>query len=89
MPCQCFQCTQPQWLGELQRLVVGADRDLVISLPCVGVSAPAQACRSLGLGVRGSEVADLERDLQPALRQIHCSGEPLLLGPSRGDIART
>ena len=78
MPCPCFHCTPPLWLLELQRLVTGADRELVLSLPCVGVSAPAQACKALGIPFRGSEVADLERELEPALKQIHCS-DPLLL----------
>ena len=86
--CRCLACDKPRWLNELASFVAGADSPLVLSVPCVGVSAPSQACQCLGFPIRGSEIADLEFASEPALRKIH-AGEQVLLGPQAGDISRT
>ena len=75
-PCRCLACEKPKWLQELACLVFGADRPTVLSIPCVGVSDPAQACRCYDFPCQGSEIADLEQDLRPAL----------LLGTSQGPV---
>ena len=72
-----FACDKPKWLKELANLVSGADRPFVLSLPCVEVSAPSQACQCLSVPVRGSAVADLEFALEPALKKIHAGEECL------------
>ena len=86
--CTCISCRRPQWLQELSALVAGCDVPLVLSLPCVGVSSPIQACSCLGVPAQGVEIADLESALEPVLRRHH-PGQECLLGPVHGDIART
>ena len=85
--CPCFQCSPPAWVRELQSTVRKADRVLTLSLPCVGLSAPTQATRLLGVDVRGVEICDLEADLAPALEVIHANDE-LFLGHQKGDITK-
>ena len=86
-PCCCFQCKRPQWLQDLSASVRRADRPIAISVPCVGLSAPVQAVRLLGLEVKGVEVCDLEFDLSPALHRIH-EGDDIRLGALGCDICR-
>ena len=85
--CTCFQCNRPPWLVSLKSFVQQADRPLTLSLPCVGLSAPAQAAKLLGFEVRGVEVCDLEVELQPALQVIHAEDQ-LCLGKVAGDITK-